>query len=63
MEYYEKNAKEYIEKTKNADMSVAYGHFCKHLKKTQRILDVGCGSGRDLKYFILKYGEKTGKDR
>ena len=51
MEFYEVNAEAYIKQTKNADMSAAYDHFCKYLKKEDDILDVGCGSGRDLKYF------------
>ena len=52
MDFYEKNAEEYMESTKNVDMSSAYAHFCKHLKVGDAVLDVGCGSGRDLKYFL-----------
>ena len=54
MDFYEKNAEEYMESTKNVDMSSAYEHFCKHLKTGDIVLDVGCGSGRDLKYFLEK---------
>ena len=54
MDFYEKNAKEYIAKTKGTDMSCAYDHFCKYLNTKDRVLDVGCGSGRDLKYFMEK---------
>lgn len=51
MDYYEKNALEYFNNTKNADMSATYKKFLKYVNTGQRILDVGCGSGRDLKYF------------
>jgi len=35
-----------------ADLSAQYAIFMKYLKPGSRILDLGCGSGRDSKYFI-----------
>lgn len=49
--YYDTNAKEYIENTINCDMSFHYQKFLKYLPKTGKILDVGFGSGRDMIYF------------
>lgn len=49
--YYDVNAKEYIESTINCDMSIHYEKFLKYLPKTGKILDVGFGSGRDMIYF------------
>ena len=49
--YYDVNAKEYIESTINCDMSLHYQKFLKYLPKTGKILDVGFGSGRDMFYF------------
>ena len=49
--YYDVNAKEYIENTINCDMSFHYQKFLKYLPKTGKILDIGFGSGRDMIYF------------
>ena len=49
--YYDVNAKEYIESTINCDMSFHYQKFLKYMSKTGKILDVGFGSGRDMIYF------------
>ncbi len=51
MNYYDDNAQQYFEATKNADMTDAYKRFCKYIEKGSYILDIGCGSGRDLKFF------------
>lgn len=58
MNYYNEHAKEYIESTKDCDMSVQYNFFLKYLKEKSYILDVGFGSGRDMLYFNSK-GFKT----
>lgn len=52
IDYYNKNAKEFTESTQNVDMSKTYALFEKYLKPKATILDLGCGSGRDSKYFI-----------
>ncbi|WP_053955354.1 class I SAM-dependent methyltransferase [Inediibacterium massiliense] len=49
--YYNKNAKDFFEKTLNADMTGIYQRFEKYLHKGDHILDLGCGSGRDSLYF------------
>lgn len=54
IEYYEKKADEYVLATINADVSRLYKEFEGNIKKGCRILDIGCGSGRDSKYFIEK---------
>lgn len=53
MEYYSKNAKKYIEETKDCDMSKQYEFFEKNLNGKE-ILDLGFGSGRDMLYFKEK---------
>ena len=52
LEYYDNSAKEYFNMSKDVDMSDIYKRFIKHLKTSSRILDFGCGSGRDAKKFI-----------
>lgn len=54
IEYYNTHADRYSEITRNADMSDIYQHFEENLKPGSRILDLGCGSGRDSKYFLDK---------
>ncbi len=58
IQYYNHNAKDYFESTVHADMSEHYEHFLKYLKKDANILDLGCGSGRDSRYFI-EHGYKV----
>ena len=52
IDYYNENADKFYENTVNADMSEQYQHFLKFLDQGAKILDLGCGSGRDSKYFI-----------
>ena len=54
-EYYSNNSSEYIDKTKDTDMSETYLMFEKYLKDNARILDLGFGSGRDSLHFMSKY--------
>ena len=54
IEYYERNASAFIESTINADVSELYRPFEELLTPGCRILDLGCGSGRDSKYFAGK---------
>lgn len=50
-DYYENNAMEYFEKTKNADMTETLLRFTSLIKQGATIIDVGAGSGRDLLWF------------
>lgn len=50
--YYEENAAEFFESTVTADMVDLYTSFLSMVSPGGRILDLGCGSGRDSKYFI-----------
>ena len=49
--YYDKHANDFAARTIDADMSHLYRKFEKHLHKHDKILDLGCGSGRDSLYF------------
>ena len=50
--YYNKNAEAFIKGTVHSDMSYCYHMFLKYLTPGQSILDLGCGSGRDSKFFL-----------
>ena len=52
LDYYNGNAKNYFDTTVGADMSKQYDLFLKYVRKNGRILDFGCGSGRDTLNFI-----------
>ena len=52
--YYNLNAKNFIENTQNADMHLTQEKFLQLLPGSASILDFGCGSGRDTKYFLEK---------
>lgn len=54
LKYYNDNAEKYFEQTINGDLNVNYNYFLKHIPKNAYILDFGCGSGRDSKFFINK---------
>ena len=54
IEYYEKNATSFIESTINTDVSELYRPFEELITPGCKILDLGCGSGRDSKYFVEK---------
>lgn len=51
IDYYNKNSSEFISRTIDVDMTEAYDNFLKLLPDGARILDAGCGSGRDAKKF------------
>ena len=52
--YYNLNAKNFIENTQNADMHIPQNRFMRLLDEGASILDFGCGSSRDTKYFLKK---------
>lgn len=61
-QYYEQNAKQYALHTVQADMHVACDRFLSYVKENGRILDFGCGSGRDSLYFKERGYEVTAID-
>ena len=52
IEYYNKNAETYFEQTVEANLQVVYDEFLSIIPAKSYILDFGCGSGRDSKFFI-----------
>ena len=52
MEYYNIKAQEFYESTVNTDMAEHYSEFLRFIPQGGKILDAGCGSGRDSLYFI-----------
>ena len=51
LEYYEKNADAYVKDTVSVDFTDVQNRFMQALKGL-KILDFGCGSGRDTLYFL-----------
>ena len=62
LDYYNNHAQEYAQTTNRADMSENYSRFLKFVKQGGSIVDIGCGGGRDLKYFKDHGYETTGLD-
>ena len=60
--YYNDNGPAYAERTLRADMSDAYRRFLRHIPPASRVLDVGCGAGRDLLAFSNRGYRVTGID-
>ena len=52
IEYYNQNADMFVQGTRLVDFTVVQERFAKMLPVGSRILDFGCGSGRDTKYFL-----------
>ena len=52
--YYDTNAKEFVEGTLNVDFKATQDKFINKLPAKGYILDFGCGSGRDTKYFLAR---------
>ena len=52
IDYYEQNAKLFIEGTLNVDFAEIQQMFLELLPEKATILDFGCGSGRDTKHFL-----------
>ena len=52
IDYYNRNAESYFERTASIDFSDMYERFIRYIPDGGRIMDLGCGSGRDVKWFI-----------
>ncbi len=54
LQYYNENAASFADQTVNVDFSEVQERFLLRLPEGGRILDFGCGSGRDTKYFLSR---------
>lgn len=54
IDFYNATADKYFELTVGVDMSEICDRFLKYVKPYGRIMDIGAGSGRDVKYFAEK---------
>lgn len=52
--FYNENAENFFNDTVNASMKPTYDLFLRDMPSSGEILDLGCGSGRDSKFFIDK---------
>ena len=52
LDYYNKNAENFVLGTVFVDFKQTQDKFLNHLNLGDSILDFGCGSGRDTKYFL-----------
>lgn len=52
--YYDKNSQDFHDRTINVDLQDLYQKFLKHVPIGGRILDAGCGVGRDSRFFLSK---------
>lgn len=52
VQYYEDNAEQFAQDTLHVDMSPLHERFLAQLPPASRILDAGCGAGRDAAVFL-----------
>ena len=52
IDYYDQNAKTFVDGTVSVDFTQIQNVFLEFLPANAYILDFGCGSGRDIKYFL-----------
>lgn len=62
IDYYNSNAAQYFSDTVNVDMTECCDRFLKYVVPGGRIIDIGAGSGRDIKYFKDKEYTSEGID-
>ena len=54
LEYYDQNAEQFFKTTAEVDFTGTQDRVLRYLGPGSRILDLGCGSGRDTRYFMEK---------
>lgn len=54
IEYYNQNAEQFVQGTLSVDFAATQERFLAKLSVGAFLLDFGCGSGRDTKYFLEK---------
>ena len=52
LDYYDNYADEFYKNTVNVEFATTQEHFLAKLKNGSNILDFGCGSGRDTRFFL-----------
>lgn len=52
IDYYNRNVQDFVDRTVSVDFTRIQKVFLELLPRDARILDFGCGSGRDTKYFL-----------
>ena len=52
--YYNTHSQAFYDRTINADIADSYEKFLSYLPEKAKILDAGCGVGRDTKHFLSK---------
>lgn len=62
IDYYNSHAEEYFANTVNVDFTDTYERFLRYIPLGGRIMDLGCGSGRDVAYFNEHGYEAYGLD-
>ena len=62
LNYYDKNAESFANGTADIEFSEMQDMFLVGLKEGASILDFGCGSGRDTRYFLQKGYSVTALD-
>jgi SAM-dependent methyltransferase len=54
LDYYDKNAVQFQASTIDADVSELHSEFCNLLGAGAKVLDAGCGIGRDIEEFLKR---------
>ena len=54
IDYYNENAEAFVSGTLDAEFTVTQDQFLTYIPEGGKILDFGCGSGRDARYFLTK---------
>ena len=62
-DYYNNNPKLFFEATKSVDMWSLYAEFLPYLPINAKVVDAGCGSGRDTQYFASQWFTVTAFDK
>ena len=62
IDYYNRNAESYFDRTADVDFSGTYERFLKYIPVGGKVMDLGCGSGRDVKWFCEHGYDASGID-